>query len=69
MNYRFNWKGDVNHTSGMATFFPGSVDEVTIPFNSFAEAFNLESAIQHQLTKSYNDGKRALRQLMLDTLA
>ena len=58
----WEWQGSVEHERGRATYFVGTVNEVTICLPSFEQAYALANSIEAQARASRYDTRYGLLQ-------
>ena len=56
------WQGSVEHDRGRATYFVGTVDEVTVSLPNFEQAHALANAIEAQAKATRYDARYGLLQ-------
>ena len=58
----WEWQGSVEHERGRATYFVGTVNEVTVKLPSFEQALALAKAIEAQAKVARYDARYGLLQ-------
>jgi len=58
----WEWQGSVEHERGRATYFVGTVNEVTVNLPSFEQAHALAKAIEAQAKAARYDARYGLLQ-------
>ena len=58
----WEWQGSVKHEHGRATYFAGTINEITVKLPSFEQAHTLAKAIEAQAKATRYDARYGLLQ-------